>query len=82
MTTNNLEQYSKSNMLQEHNLNAHWSRTILNAHMLLLYASEAVSIQICSWSIFDLEFYSRLFMVLEHTHGSGPYGPGAYGPGA
>ena len=31
----------------------------------LLYAPGALCIQICSWSIFDLEYYSRLFMLLE-----------------
>ena len=31
----------------------------------LLYAPGALCIQICSWSIFDLEYDSRLFMLLE-----------------
>ena len=31
----------------------------------LPYAPGALCIQICPWSIFDLEYYSRLFMLLE-----------------
>ena len=31
----------------------------------LLYAPGALFIQICSWSIFDLEYYPRLFMLRE-----------------
>ena len=34
----------------------------------LLYAPGALCIQICSWSIFDLEYYSRLFMLLEQLY--------------
>ena len=30
----------------------------------------SLCIQICSWSIFDLEYYSRLFMLLEHAPGA------------
>ena len=51
------------------------SRSIIWIHTApgsyLLYASGALCIQICSWSIFDLEYYSRLFMLQEHA-------PGAY----
>ena len=35
----------------------------------LLYSTGALCIQICSWSIFDLEYYYRLFMLLEHNLG-------------
>ena len=41
----------------------------------LLYAPGALCIQICSWSIFDLEYYSRLFMLWEQLlleHNLGP----------
>ena len=39
------------------------------------YAPGALCIQICSWNIFDLEYYSRLFMLLEQLlleHNLGP----------
>ena len=53
---NIMKSYSKSNMLQEQYLNTRCSKSISH---------------ICSWSIFDLEYYSRLLcsrsILLEHT---------------
>ena len=51
-TINNLEEYSKSNML------IIWMHTAPGAY--LLHAPEAVYISIWCWSIFDLEYSSRL----------------------
>ena len=64
-------------MLQEHYLDVHCSRSIFRYALgalcilkyapgaYLLYAPGALCIQICSWSMFDLQYYSRLLMLLE-----------------
>ena len=87
-TFNNLEEYSKSNMLQDHIWNQHWSRSMFaisswssvdfkygpGAYLKLTLVQEHVCymllvqcwFQIWPWSIFDLEYSSRLLKVQDH----------------
>ena len=45
---------------------------MLLEHICYIYAPGALCIQICSWSIFDLEYYSRLLEQLLLEHNLGP----------
>ena len=77
---------TKFNMLSEHYTAPEHICYMLLEHCAyaprayLLYAPEALCIQICSWNIFDLEYYSRLFMLQEHAPGANV--PVAAAPGA
>ena len=69
-TINNLEEDSKSNMLQDYDLNPHSSRSIFAT---------------CSWSsvdsVYDPGAYLTKIIFVQVTNGPGPYDPGPSGPG-
>ena len=73
-TITNLEEYSKSNMLQEHYLNAH----LHTCYMLL----EQCAFQIWSWSIFNFfQIINGSGLYSPGAAGPGPYDPRAAEPG-
>ena len=58
-TINNLEEFSESNMLQDHIWNAQCSRS-----MFAMCSLSSVLFKLGSWSIFDLE---NFFKIMDHT---------------